>query len=98
MLNFKIFVPNGLAGPYREFLGMALKKFENLTWPNTHAQLCHPFMCALPCYFKVYYCNYSYAEILLITKPMGHVLKMCSVPVIYNDDKYARYFVTSRQY
>ena len=66
--------------------------------PHTHAQLCHPFMCALPCYFKVYYCYYSYAEILLITKPMGHVLKMCSVPVIYNDDKYARYFVTSRQY
>ena len=60
-------------------------------------QLCHPFMCALLCYFKVYR-YYSYADILLITKLMGHVLKMCSVSVSNNDDKYARYLVTSRQY
>ena len=34
MLNFKTFVLNGLAGPYRKFLGMAVKKFGNFTWPN----------------------------------------------------------------
>ena len=34
MLDFKIFVLNGLAGPYRKFLGMAVKKFGNFTRPN----------------------------------------------------------------
>ena len=35
MLNFKIFVLNGLAGPYRKFLGVAVKKFGNFTRPIT---------------------------------------------------------------
>ena len=34
MLNFKNFVLNGLAGPYRKFLGMDMKKFGNFTRPN----------------------------------------------------------------
>ena len=34
MFNFKIFVLNGLAGPYRKFLGMAVKIFWNFTQPN----------------------------------------------------------------
>ena len=34
MLNFKNFVLNGLAGPYRKFLGMAMKKFGNFTRPT----------------------------------------------------------------
>ena len=37
MLNFKIFVLNGLAGPYRKFLGMAVKKFGNFTQPSMEA-------------------------------------------------------------
>ena len=36
MFNFKIFVLNGLAGPYRKFLGMAVKKFGNFTRPIVH--------------------------------------------------------------
>ena len=35
MLNFKNFVLNVLAGPNRKFLGMAMKKFGNFTWPST---------------------------------------------------------------